>query len=77
MKVRYYELAAGRPAGNRIIGVEFRLVVPTGVVEEVALFPLDVELEPQAGYYGPQTGANVTVHTSAGDATSPVFYLPN
>lgn len=64
----------GLPVENRIIGVELRLVSPTGRFrEEIALVPCDVRYPFNANRI--QAGSwqlNATVHCSGGDANFPV-----
>lgn len=72
---RFAESRAGDAApGNRIIGLEMRLIGPYGEREEVAIWPLDVALPD--GTSTLRWSAEVTIHTSAGDATSVPWPLP-
>lgn len=63
----------GLPVENRIIGVELRLVSPTGRFrEEVALIPCDVRYPYSRNFVGDPWQLNATVHCSGGDANFPV-----
>lgn len=57
---------------RKLIGLELRCRV-AGEQREVAIFPLDIEL-PMTWNYGSEF--NVTVHTDAGDSTTPNTRLP-
>lgn len=55
---------------TKLIGLELRVVLPDGRQEEIAVFPLDVDVPSRAPYnYYDSCQWNVTLHTSKGDDT--------
>lgn len=74
------KLGQSRKQGKiRLIGVELRVMGPDGVEEEVGVFPLNVEIPAKYNAAMRNSGTysfNVTVHTSAGDATTERQSLP-